>query len=581
MRTTGQGIPTRAGMPTLNPRASASGVQISTNMPVASTLYLTMANKDKIKRKTLLFKAMHNGKGYYTSKNVHCYFTDGGMGEAWVLSKTKPGASSSLVGHCLPDERNPNMPPLAGWQADRFEGEIILSAAKPADWKEGDIREVDERIAKLCAVLKKSESSDGGWKISIKDICRNISAVKEHLPELLKDFPKIDADADGCVTMEELHEYFSPDQVKEYSKERLDEIWNMLQSKRTNDKLSKDALFLEDLAGHIEFLDEKMPEMFDCFGEVDTSHNGRIEHEEFDAYFGSADMWLTAKLKNIIGLHELKEQVHTFYWQMRLDRLRRKGGHMVNNDEAIVIMCKGSPGTGKTSIGRLIAGLLHKIEIIPTDNFTECQRDELVGDHIGATEKATEAVIEKAKGGVLFVDEAYRLNSDIFGVEAINCLMKAMTIKGNVIILAGYPKQMDEFVTCNPGLKRRITYEMTFPDYTHEDLAKILHTQVAKRGFVINESVSLPQLTELIKSNTSKEQMSSFNGGVGEHITRHAIFHLNESQVPLVMGCKKGEEPTPSNVLRFEDLQAGCKHIPPPPPPVDLKPAMDSKVYTR
>merc|ERR1712137_632321 len=148
-----------------------------------------------------------------------------------------------------------------------------------------------------------------------------------------------------------------------------------------------------------------------------------------------------------------------------------------------------------------------------------------------------------AKGGVLFVDEAYRLNSDIFGVEAINCLMKAMTVKGTVMILAGYPKQMEEFTAANPGIKRRITYEMDFPDYTPEDLAKILVTQIQKRG--LTTSVPLEKLTELIEKNSTPGQRSCFNGGIGEHVSRHAIFHMNKTQIPLVEGKKKGEEPTP------------------------------------
>merc|ERR1740121_502773 len=106
-------------------------------------------------------------------------------------------------------------------------------------------------------------------------------------------------------------------------------------------------------------------------------------------------------------------------------------------------MFKGSPVTGKTTIGRLLTGLLYKIGVIEKEIFIECQRDELVGDHIGATEKLTAGKIAEAKGGVLFVDEAYRLNSDVFGIEAINSLMRAMTVKGTVMILAGYPKQME------------------------------------------------------------------------------------------------------------------------------------------
>jgi len=487
---------------------------------------------------------------------------------------------SAHVTFRCPLDTTPNvvLPPVDGWENENYEGTITLKKIKAADWADGDVLEHEERIGKLCAILRKTAGDDGKWKITIRDVCRNISAVKEHVPELLKDFAKIDKDGCGSVTLDDLNEYFNPHQTKEYSQDRLDDLWETLLAKRADKSLNKDTLCLEDMAANVEFVDDKLPELFDLFGEIDTDGSGSIERSEFNAFYGSADIWLEAKMQNITGLEGLKTQIKTFYWQMRLDRLRRKGGLMVTNDEAIVIMFKGSPGTGKTTIGRLITGLLNKIDIIPTKTFVECQRDELVGDHLGSTEKLTEAVIAKAKGGVLFVDEAYRLTSDMFGVEAINCLMKAMTVRGNVMILAGYPKQMEEFVSANPGLKRRITYEMTFEDYSPSELAKILHTQVEKRGFQIDSAIPLETISGLIDKSTSSEQRTCFNGGVGEHITRHAIFNLNASEVPLIQGCKKGHEPTPSNVLRLEDLQYGCTHIPPPPPPETLNFAKDGKV---
>jgi len=331
------------------------------------------------------------------------------------------------------------------------------------------------------------------------------------------------------------------------------------------------------MAASMDFIDEKIPDLFEAFADIDTGKSCSVDRAEFDAFFGSADVWLKAKLKNIIGLEQLKKQIETFYWSIRLDHLRRRAGIMVNSDEAIVMLFRGSPGTGKTTIGRLITGLLHKIGIIPTETFVECQRDELVGDHIGATEKMTEKKITEANGGVLFVDEAYRLNSDIFGVEAINCLMKSMTVKGRVIIVAGYPKQMDEFLAANPGLRRRINYEFAFPDYTPEDLARIFMTQVETRGFQVDPAVSLSQLSGLIAESSTQAQRTCFNGGITEHITRHAIFHLNETQVPLILGCKKGEEPTPSATLALEDIIHGCKHIPEPAAET-LKVAADARV---
>lgn len=537
-----------------------------------STLYAVTKAHGKLKRKTLHFKGLHKNRGYYASKDAHLFFADTWFcGASFVISKLGPLATkeSNIVATTPEDPSTPQFPPTKGWQSDRFD-EVTVSINKPADWIEGESVESKEKVAKLLAKMKKADvNEDGNFELTVRDICQHIEAVKEHLPELLTEFARIDQDGNGKVTLQEIDDYFNPMKKKELDREQLDEYWNILVSKRTgaDGDLPKDVLFLEDMAANIDFVEEKMPELVECFADIDTDKSCTVSKTEFDAFFGSADLWLEAKMASIIGLGELKNQIKTFYWQMRLDRLRRRGGVMVNNDEAIVIMFKGSPGTGKTTIGRLITGLLHKIDIIPTDTFVECQRDELVGDHIGATEKQTQKKIDEASGGVLFVDEAYRLNADIFGVEAINSLMKAMTIKGTVMILAGYPKQMDEFVTANPGLKRRITYEMTFPDYSNDDLARILFTQVARRGFKVDESsCSLQATSSLIGGCTNEKQRECFNGGIGEHITRHAIFHLNETEQKRVVGCKKGEEPTPSIVLTMDDLKAGSKHVPDPPP---------------
>jgi stage V sporulation protein K len=372
------------------------------------------------------------------------------------------------------------------------------------------------------------------------------------------------------VTAKQLESYLSPEKKKELSRKELQEIWSRLTSGRT-EEMPSDRIFLQDLARHYQFAESVLPDLIGRFHEVDADKSCSIERSEFDAFFGNGEAWLEARLANIIGLAELKEQIRTYYWSTRLDRMRRRGGSFVNNEEAHVLMFKGNPGVGKTTIARLITGLLHKIGVISTDNFVEVQRDQLVGDHIGATEKATEEAIEKARGGVLFVDEAYRLSVDVFGVEAINCLMKAMSVKGNVIILAGYPKEMDEFVSVNPGIKRRVTYEFSFPDYSCEDLAKIFEHQVRRRGFETCPGVTTEMVASVIERLTTEQQRATLNGGVGEHACRHAIFSLNRRQIAEVrmaslrdledLGCRS-QEVTPSITLEMQDIEYGAGQIP-------------------
>mmetsp|Transcript_100131 Transcript_100131/g.158438 ORF Transcript_100131/g.158438 Transcript_100131/m.158438 type:complete len:626 (-) Transcript_100131:246-2123(-) len=530
------------------------------------TLHKGEKEKGKVKRRTLNFHGIKENRGYWVGKHCHLYFeNDWFKGACYVMSKQSPNApiDRHIYATCSSDPKDFTAPEK-GWESDKFDI-VTVTAVKPKDWTEGDINESRLRVSKLMSTIKKKEK-DGEWNITVKDICRNIDAVKEILPELLTEFPKIDADGNGRVTIQELENYFDPAKKREYTKEKLDEIWTILTSKRKEDRsqwANPDVLTLEDLALNLEFIDEKVPELMECFQEIDIDKTCRINRGEFDAYFGNADIWLESKLENIIGLGDLKGQLTEFYWQQRLDRLRRRGGALVNNDEAIVIMFKGHPGTGKTTIGRLLTGLLFKIGVIKEEVFVECQRDDLVGDHIGATEKLTSAKIDEASGGVLFVDEAYRLTSDVFGVEAINTLMKAMTVKGTVMILAGYPKQMDEFVAANPGLARRITYQLEFPNYDNDDLARILQTQIEKRGFKLDDSVTIEFMSKCIEGSTNSAQRSAFNGGIGEHVSRHAIFNLNRREMA---GVKNGGIDIPSITILPEDIEKGCKHIPPPPP---------------
>merc|ERR1712176_1170272 len=118
-----------------------------------------------------------------------------------------------------------------------------------------------------------------------------------------------------------------------------------------------------------------------------------------------------------------------------------------------------------------------------------------------------------------------------FGQIAVTTLMKAMTVKGKVIILAGYPKEMDEFVAVNAGIKRRITYEFMFDDYTPDDLAKIVRLQVQKRGFVFEPEMTDMALAEHMTKLTSKAQREQFNAGLCEHVARNAIQCLNREVV--------------------------------------------------
>jgi len=519
--------------------------------------------------KILRYKSKLNGYPYYTNgSDTHIFFTvicSFGIQEPlWVIGRRPPTTRDDgkepegLRAKCKCDHK---VVPYNGWEyvEGKFgEVDVFLTDSKPADFSDGG--ESSGKVQQLLAALgKDAKAGDAG--INMRDVLRNLDAVEELLPELLTSFPRIDQDGNGIISTQELEAFFEPHLKKERSKAELDEMWKTLTG-------GSKVLTLRDLGKNYKYVDSRLPELIERFTDLDTDKSGTIDRSEFYAFFGDGDLWLDMKMQGIIGLPELKKQIQNFYWRVKLDRLRRKAGYFVNNDEAIILVFKGNPGVGKTMFGRLIAQLLFKIDIIPSDKFVEAQRDQLVGSHIGETEKKTQELLDQTHGGVLFVDEAYRLNvkdSDKdFGKEAINTLMKAMTVKGKVIVLAGYPREMAEFVAVNPGIQRRITYEFTFDDYTVEDLGQILRLQVQKRGFSIDPSVDTKGLTTVIADGTSPQQRAAMNGGMCEHIARNAVVALNNEEVPRIQAAsgEQGETTAPSVILSTRHLLAGCRMVP-------------------
>src|SRR5699024_916025 len=160
------------------------------------------------------------------------------------------------------------------------------------------------------------------------------------------------------------------------------------------------------------------------------------------------------------------------------------------------MLFRGNPGTGKTTIARQIANVLHDLQILSKGHFIEAERADIVGEVVGHTAQKTKTMIQKAQGGVLFIDEAYSLGrggSKDFGREAIDNIVKQMEdcYEDFVIILAGYPNEMDHFLHLNPGLRSRFAYEIDFPDYELEQLIQIAKQLVAEREYELSASAEL------------------------------------------------------------------------------------------
>jgi SpoVK/Ycf46/Vps4 family AAA+-type ATPase len=196
---------------------------------------------------------------------------------------------------------------------------------------------------------------------------------------------------------------------------------------------------------------------------------------------------LVAELDGMIGLTPVKRQVHALLDELAVDRQRRAGGMKVATRSRHLVFT-GNPGTAKTSVARLLARIYRSLGMLSSGHVVEVQRADLVGEYVGQTAPKTRAVCERAMGGVLFVDEAYELTphgTDDFGGEAIAELLTQMENHRDelIVIAAGYPKQMDEFLDANPGLRSRFASRLDFPDYTNDELAAIFASMAAGEGY--------------------------------------------------------------------------------------------------
>ncbi|MEU3230697.1 AAA family ATPase [Nocardiopsis alba] len=224
----------------------------------------------------------------------------------------------------------------------------------------------------------------------------------------------------------------------------------------------------------------------------DAPRRGAPERDEEEAEPIPVDQAL-AELEDMIGLDPVKQQVRGLAASIEAARLRADAGLSVERPLRHLVF-SGPPGTGKTSVARTLATIFHSFGLLPTSRVVEAQRADLVGEYLGATAIKTNELIDRALGGVLFIDEAYSLvnegdgQADRFGNEAVQTLLKRAEDDrdGLVIVLAGYEKEMDSFLASNPGLASRFATRINFPGYSAEELFRIFERLVSHRGDLLD-----------------------------------------------------------------------------------------------
>lgn len=224
---------------------------------------------------------------------------------------------------------------------------------------------------------------------------------------------------------------------------------------------------------------------------------------------------LEEELSSIIGLESVKDFVRTQYNVILAREKRKKAAVKVDTTQSLNMIFSGNPGTGKTTMARVVADMFHSMGLLKSGHLVETDKGGLVAEYVGQTEKKTEEVFKSALGGVLFIDEAYAITNDgsSFGQECIDTLVKLIEdYRGEVlVILAGYNKEMNDFMKANSGLESRFPLKIEFPDYSAEELFEIGKNMVSKKGFILSEN-AIPAFREAVYDLKRHSTATSGNG---------------------------------------------------------------------
>ncbi len=232
------------------------------------------------------------------------------------------------------------------------------------------------------------------------------------------------------------------------------------------------------------------------------------------------------ELSALVGMEELKQIVKEIYAWLYVNKCREEQNLKVEK-QVLHMMFKGNPGTGKTTVARLLGHLFYEMNVLSKGHLIEAERADLVGEYIGHTAQKTRDLIKRAIGGILFIDEAYSLargGEKDFGKEAIDTLVKAMEDQQHdfILILAGYSNEMDKFLRLNPGLPSRFPIKITFPDYKVDELMEIARKMITERQYMFTKE-SEWKLRQHLQKICANPEKSFSNGRYIRNVIEKAV----------------------------------------------------------
>lgn len=334
--------------------------------------------------------------------------------------------------------------------------------------------------------------------VSNEQITKIYGWVKSAIEKIVQKFQESSKNVWQNASDEQPFYFLAIDEMKVYEKEYLELLYDYSAVLANIDGLltSKEVHFLQEFQKKIDNLNDHAA----------VVTNGTIKNSEDE-------------LNDLIGLASVKEEIRTFKNFIRIQRERAKK-NLPTPPTSYHLVFSGNPGTGKTTVARIVAKIFKELGVLSREHLVEVSRADLVAGYVGQTAMKTNEKIDSALDGVLFIDEAYTLSKgseNDFGQEAIDTLLKRMEDdrKRLVVIVAGYTNEIKNFINSNPGLSSRFNRYIEFPDYTETELVEIFKSNLSKYGYYLNANAETTLKENVHSAVLKKENQLSVNRTFG------------------------------------------------------------------